>query len=262
MENKIRIKRTIIKTQVDVITMSQCCETIVDWINNKKSKYISTADTHVIVRSWIDCEFRNIINSSDITTPDGAPLAWVLRLFGFKDQKRISGPDLMENLLPILEKKRLKILFYGSTTKVLSKISKRIKKKNPHLQPYFISPPFRNKTFEEDKYNLKIIKKIKPDLIFVGLGAPKQDFWIYKNKSKINSVFIGVGAAFDFYARTVSRAPIFMRQNGLEWLYRIYKEPRRLFFRYFFSIILFFIGFIIQIVFIFLLRLCHQKNIH
>ncbi len=255
MENKIRTKRTIIKTQVDIITMSQCCETIIDWINNKKSKYISTADTHVIVRSWIDCKYRNIINSSDITTPDGAPLAWVLRLLGFKDQRRLPGPDLMENLLPILEKKRLKILFYGSTNKVLSKISKRIKKKNPHLEAYFISPPFRNRTFEEDKSNLKFIKDIKPDLIFVGLGAPKQDFWIYKNKSKINSVFIGVGAAFDFYARTVSRAPIFMQNNGLEWLYRIYKEPRRLFFRYFFSIILFFIGFSIQFVFMFLSRL-------
>ena len=152
----------------------------------------------------------------------------VLRFFGFRNQKRLTGPDLMENLLPILEKERLKILFYGSTNKVLSKISKRINKNNPHLETYFISPPFRNLTVEENNAELEIIKNIGPNLIFVGLGAPKQDFWIFKNKSKINSVFIGVGAAFDFYARNVERAPLFMRQNGLEWLYRIYKEPRRL----------------------------------
>ena len=112
MDCKSRITRKIIKTQVDVINMTQCCETIIDWVNNKKSKYISTADTHLIVRSWIDFELRKIINSSDITTPDGAPLALVLRFFGFRNQKRLTGPDLMENLLPILEKERLKILFW------------------------------------------------------------------------------------------------------------------------------------------------------
>ena len=105
-------------------------------------------------------ELRKIINSSDITTPDGATLALVLRFFGFRNQKRLTGPDLMENLLPILEKERLKILFYGSTNKVLSKISKRINKNNPHLETYFISPPFRNLTVEENNAELEIIKNI------------------------------------------------------------------------------------------------------
>ena len=242
-----RIKKKIIKTNVDVISMSQCQETIMDWVVNKKSKYISTADTHVIVRSWINYEYRKIINSSDITTPDGAPIAWALRFFGFKDQKRLTGPDLMENLIPSLEKEKCKILFFGSTNIVLSKISNRIKKDNPDLKAYFQSPPFRNLTKEEEEDNLRKIKKINPHIIFVGLGAPKQDIWIYKNKLKINSVFISVGAAFDFYAKNVLRAPIFMRENSLEWLFRIYKEPRRLFLRYLFSIPLFLIGFTMQL---------------
>ena len=89
-----RIKRKIIKTNVDVINMSQCQQTIMNWVIDKKSKYVSTADTHVIVRSWFNNKYRKIINSSDITTPDGAPIAWAMRFFGFKNQKRLSGPDL------------------------------------------------------------------------------------------------------------------------------------------------------------------------
>ena len=242
-----RIKRKIIKTNVDVINMSQCQQTIMNWVIDKKSKYVSTADTHVIVRSWFNNKYRKIINSSDITTPDGAPIAWAMRFFGFKNQKRLTGPDLMENLIPLLEKEKCKILFFGSTNRVLSKISNRIEKDNPELEVYFQSPPFRNLTKEEEEDNLRIINNINPHLIFVGLGAPKQDIWIYRNKLKINSVFISVGAAFDFYAKTVPRAPVFMRENSLEWLFRVYKEPRRLFLRYFFSIPLFLIGFTMQL---------------
>ena len=246
MDCSKRITRKIIKTEIDVIDMSQCCKTILDWIEHKKTKYITAADTHVIVRSWLDLEYRKIINSSDLTTPDGAPLAFGLRLFGYKYQKRVSGPDLMENLIPLLEKRKFKIFFYGSTNKVLSKITKRIKRDYPSLKVYNISPPFRklNKTEEEDI--VKNINRINPDLIFVGLGSPKQDFWINKNKSKINSIFIAVGMAFNIYSKTIPRAPIFMRKNGLEWLFRIYKEPKRLFFRYFISILFFIVGFTIQ----------------
>ena len=121
MRKSTRIKKKIIKSKVNIISISECCETIVNWSNQKKTKYISIADTHVVALSWLDSKYRKIVNSSDICTPDGAPLAWVLRSYGFKNQKRVSGPDLIEKLIPFLEKYKLRVLFYGSSEKVLLK---------------------------------------------------------------------------------------------------------------------------------------------
>ena len=243
-----RETRKIIKTDVDVISLENACNKIDEWANNKETKYISITNTHDIVRSWLDFDYRKITQTSDMSIPDGFPVAWAMRLHGIKNQKRVAGPDLFENLIPRLARNNLRIFFYGSTSKVLNLIDERIKTNHPNLDVKFLSPPFRKLTLIEDLEIMKIINEFNPHVVFVGLGCPKQDQWIHQHKTKIETVFIGIGAAFDFFAKSKKRAPIFMQDNGMEWLFRLYKEPRRLFKRYCFTIILFFIGINIQII--------------
>ena len=246
MDSKVRFTRKILKTKVDAISLDEATTKIVNWAAKHKSKYISITNTHVVTKAWIDRKFREIINSSDLSTPDGAPLSFLLRLNGYKNQKRVTGPDLMEKLIIESSKHKLKLFFYASTREVLNLIKERIKESNLDSDIYYKSPPFRNLTNTEEDEIIEMLKKIKPNIIFVGLGCPKQDLWIQKNKKKINSVFISVGAAFEFYAKTLKRAPKFMRDNGLEWIYRLYKEPLRLYKRYLSIIFIFGIGLIVQ----------------
>ena len=242
-----RIKKKIIKTYIDVISFDEAVKKIVNWAEKRESKYVAIINTDVVVKSWLDLTYREITNSSDLSTPDGAPLALILCLYGYLNQKRITGPDLMEKLIPLLSNKNLKILFYGSTINVLEKIYSKIKKSFPNADIYFKSPPFRELTNQEEEEIDNFIKEINPHIIFVGLGCPKQDIWIFKKKKLINSVYVGIGAAFDFYAGTTKRAPLFMQNNGLEWLFRLYKNPKRLFIRYFIITILFPFGLFITI---------------
>ena len=244
-----RVRKKVIKTYVDVISFDEAINKIVSWSEERKSKYVSVMDSNVIVKSWLDLNYREILNTADLGAPDGAPLALALRLYGYKNQKRVSGPDLMEKLIPILLIKDLKIFFYGSKNVVLEKISLKIRKLFPNAKIHFKSPPFRKLTLQEEDEINNLIKEINPNIIFVGLGCPKQDIWISQKRKVINSVFIGIGAAFDYYAETLKRAPIFMQNNGLEWLFRLYKEPKRLFIRYLISIFLFIFGLFITMFF-------------
>ena len=247
--NFTRVKKKIIKTYVDVISFNEAIDQILKWAEQRESKYVSTMNSHVIVKSWLDLNYRGILNSADLSTPDGAPLALALRLYGYKNQKRVTGPDLMEKLIPKILFRDLKIFFYGSKDEVLEKISLKIRKLFPNAKIHFKSPPFRKLTLEEEDVINNLIKEINPNIIFVGLGCPKQDIWIYKKRKVINSVFIGVGAAFDFYAETLKRAPIYMQNKGLEWMFRLYKEPKRLFIRYLSSNFLFVFGLFITFFF-------------
>ena len=248
MSTKKRIIKYVIKTKVDKISMEEALSKIIKWAINKETKYVSITNTDVVIRSWLNKRLREIINSSDLSTPDGAPISLILRLQGCKNQRRVTGPDLMENLIFEAHKKKLKLFFYGSTQNVLSLIDKRIKNLYPDSYVYFKSPPFRKLTEIEEEEVIANINSINPDIVFVGLGCPKQDIWIKDKKNKINSVFISVGAAFDFYANTVQRAPNFMRNNGLEWLHRLYKEPLRLYKRYLVILFLFWFGISAQLI--------------
>ena len=248
MKTNQRFTKEIIKTIVDQTSIEEATTKIIQWAMNKDTKYVSITNTDVVVRSWINKNFREIINSSDLSTPDGAPISFILRLQGCKDQRRVTGPDLLEKLIVEGSKKNLKLFFYGSTKKVLDLIKKRIKNSNLDVDVYFKSPPFRRLSEIEEEEIIKAINKIQPNIIFVGLGCPKQDIWINDKKNKINSVFISIGAAFDFYAKTLERAPMFMRNNGLEWLHRLHKEPLRLYKRYISIIFLFGTGISIQLI--------------
>jgi len=192
-------------------------------------------------------DFEKIFNNVDLSLPDGRPLTWISYLCGNGLKQRISGPDLMIYLLNRCNKNKLKVYFYGSSQKVLNSITNRLNNEYKNIEFSVDSPPYRLLTEEENIIKVKNINSFEPNIIFVGLGHPKQEEWIFKNRNKINSVMIGVGAAFDFYSGHTRRAPKWMRIIGLEWLYRLIQNPRRLFKRYLISNTFFIFFGIIQV---------------
>lgn len=219
---------------INVINFDEAQDRILEWACAYESRYVIHANVHVIVTATRDPSFNDVLNRADLVTPDGAPVAWMLRRLGHSNQDRISGPDLTWALLARCEKDGLAVYFYGSSCKTLELLAKRIHEDFPALVVAgYESPPFRMMTAAEDADTVVRINNSGAALVFVGLGCPKQEKWMHAHHGSINAVMLGVGAAFDFHAGTISRAPVWMRSLGMEWLYRLCSEPRRLWRRYF-----------------------------
>lgn len=203
------------------------------WGHIRESRYVVLANVHVTVTASHDPSFGTVVADADMATPDGAPVAWMLGKLGEKPQERVSGPDLTWALLARCEQERLPVYFFGSTRETLSLLAERITTTFPNLTVAgYEAPPFRPLTLQEDQESIDRINNSGAGLVFVGLGCPKQEHWMQTHRGKVNAVMLGVGAAFDFHAGTVSRAPEWMRAHGLEWLHRLMSEPRRLWKRY------------------------------
>lgn len=202
-------------------------------IAEKNPLQVCIANVHTVISSQDDPDLMRINNNS-LTTMDGAPLVWyanIVHKAGIKE--RVSGPDLMLDCLDKGREHSWKHYFLGGKPEVLSLLTNKITAKFPGVELVGTeSPPFRTLTAKENTEMIQRINDSKADFLWVGLGAPKQEKWIAKNIDRINiSVQIGVGAAFDFHSDTIKRAPVWMQKYGLEWLYRLYKDPR-LFKRY------------------------------
>jgi N-acetylglucosaminyldiphosphoundecaprenol N-acetyl-beta-D-mannosaminyltransferase len=156
----------------------------------------------------------------------------MLRRLGFRDQRRVSGPDLMWALCERCAAEGLPIYCYGSSDQTLVLLAQRLQAAFPGLQVAMESPPFRPLSVEEDAAAVDRINASGAGLVFVGLGCPKQERWMAEHRGRVHAVMLGVGAAFDFHAGTVARAPQWMQRTGLEWLHRLVSEPRRLWRRY------------------------------
>jgi N-acetylglucosaminyldiphosphoundecaprenol N-acetyl-beta-D-mannosaminyltransferase len=197
----------------------------------------ATADfsaVHVLSMAARDPEFRHKLNALDLVGPDGQPVRWAMNYFhkaGRKD--RVYGPELTLRLCKAAAERGVSIYLYGSTPGVLASLSTSLLAKFPTLKIAGVeSPPFRPLTPEEDAAVVKRINDSGAGLVFIGLGAPKQEVFAYEHRHSIKAVQVGVGAAFDFHAGLKSTAPAWMQKRGLEWLYRLVKEPRRLWKRY------------------------------
>ena len=224
---------TILKTNISVTNMQETIAYLFENLEQLRGKYVCIANVHTTVMSFRDEEYRQIQNSAELALPDGKPLSLVSRRRGFIDAERVPGPDLMPKIFELSKEKGFRHYFYGSTDETLQKLKAQIKKKYPYLQiAGMYSPPFCPLTEEEDKKITDMINEAKPDFIWVALGAPKQEIWMYDHRDKVNGVMLGVGAAFDFEAGTVKRAPCKIQEAYLEWLYRIFQDPKRLFPRY------------------------------
>lgn len=180
-----------------------------------------------------DPAFRDVLNGAYLVVPDGFPVAAMLRTQGFRSQRRVPGPDLMLELCREAAERGIRVGFYGSSEECLDLLAHRLPAKIPTLQiAYQYSPPDKTFTNSEDEEIVEKIKESGAQILFVGLGCPKQERWMHAHVHRVGTVMVGVGAAFDFHAGLLQRAPKWMQAVGLEWLYRLAKEPRRLWRRY------------------------------
>lgn len=230
----IKLKKcNILGVNVNVTNMTETIKYIEENLEKAKGNYICVSNVYTTVMAYENENYRRIQNEAFMTLPDGKPLSIVSKLKGFKEAERVTGPDLMEEIFKLSEKKGYTHYFYGSTEKTLNELETKLKEKFPKLRIVGLyAPPFRDLTECEDKEIIKSINLTNPDFLWVGLGAPKQEIWMYKHMGKINSLMIGVGAGFDYHAGLLKRAPKWMQELSLEWLYRLYQEPSRLLKRY------------------------------
>ena len=195
--------------------------------------YICVSNVHTTVMSYEDSNYCRIQNGGLMAIPDGGPLAKIGNKRGHRDMKRTTGPDLMDEVFRISSIKGYKHFFYGSTFETLEKMRTNLENKYPEISIVGMhSPPFRPLNSEEDREIVQLINEAQPDFIWVGLGAPKQEIWMHEHQGEICGLMVGVGAGFDYFANNIKRAPLWMQNNNLEWLYRLLQDPKRLFKRY------------------------------
>lgn len=191
------------------------------------------ANAHSVITARGDPGFHGVLETADLATPDGMGVAWMLRALGHAAQERVDGPDMMWALCGEAAIRGDGVFLYGGAPDTLERLVIRLREAFPGLViAGHHSPPFRPLTAEEDEADVARINASGARLVFVGLGCPRQEAWMVARRGRIESVMLGVGAAFDFHAGTVRRAPRWMRDNGLEWLHRLVSEPRRLWKRY------------------------------
>ena len=225
----------ILGTRVDVVQISYIIQYMEECIvRNIHHNYITVANVDTIMQSKFNPQMREAVNASSLSIPDGFPLLVMQRLYGNPLEKRAYGPDLMNEFLKTAEEKGYTHFFYGSTEETLNKLNKNITVLFPQIKiAGSYAPPFRPLTREEDNKIIEMINNASPDVLWVGIGCPKQELWMYNHREQLSvPIMVGVGAAFDFIAGTKPQAPRWMRESGLEWFYRLITEPKRLWRRY------------------------------
>jgi N-acetylglucosaminyldiphosphoundecaprenol N-acetyl-beta-D-mannosaminyltransferase len=212
------------ETQVSVIT---------NWATKRENHYVCVANVHMLVEAHWHADFAKVLEQADLVTPDGMPLVWLLRLMGMKHQNRVAGLDLFLALCAKAEQNGTSIYFVGSQATILERIRARLMREFPKLQIAGMAPlPFRSLTEQEREELLNNIEASKAGLVFVSLGCPKQEKWMHQNCDRVSAVMLGLGGVFPIYAGLQRRAPRWVRDWGLEWLYRLMQEPGRLWKRY------------------------------
>ena len=225
----------VLGTSVAAVNPEAAVQLITGWLSEEMTgRYVSVVDVHCIMQSYRRPDVRRAYNSADACVPDGMPLTWVGRSRGKRSMSRVYGPDLMLALLRDASRSGWSNFFLGGAEGVADDLKKNMEHRFPGLRVVgTYTPPFRPFTFEEKEALITMINELHPDLLWVGLGAPKQDLFMAEFHSLLNcKVMIGVGAAFDFHTGRVRQAPRWMMRVGLEWLFRLCMEPRRLAPRY------------------------------
>ena len=224
---------SILGTKINVTDMDKTVRYIEAHLEELKGHYICVSNVHTTVTAYRDPEYRRVQNGAAMNIPDGKPLSIVQYLRGEKEAGRVPGPDLMPELFALSEEKGYRHYFYGSTQETLDALRKKLTERYPKMNIVgMYSPPFRPMTEEEDREAVERINAAEPDFIWVGLGAPKQEKWMAAHDGRVCGIMLGVGAGFDFHAGTVKRAPMWMQEICMEWLYRIGQDPKRLLVRY------------------------------
>jgi N-acetylglucosaminyldiphosphoundecaprenol N-acetyl-beta-D-mannosaminyltransferase len=243
-------KITVLSSKIDEITLEEALETTSFWASKRESRTVLFCNVHSIITGHQDVSFHRVIAQADLVAPDGAPIAWAMRLFGATGQQRISGPDFMWCYMARAERLGQSIFLFGGTENTLLQFKQKLRANFPALRiAGILSPPFRPLTYEEDRDVIQTINDSGAHTVWVSLGCPKQERWMETHRGEVKSVMFGVGAAFDYHAGTLRRAPQWMQRSGLEWAYRLYRQPRALWRRYLVTNSRFIIGLVAEVIF-------------
>ena len=224
----------ILGVGVSPINLDDAIATIERWISEGSRNYVCVTGVHGVMESRRDQRLRRIHNDAGMVTPDGMPLVWFSRFCGKSRTDRVCGTDLMRKMTAVSSQRGYRQFYYGGAEGVADKLKQALITAHPMLDVAgTLCPPFRELTPEEDRAVVAAINAARPDIVWVGLSTPKQEFWMANHLGRIEApVMVGVGAAFDFLAGAKRQAPPWMQRNGLEWLFRLCSEPRRLWRRY------------------------------
>ena len=225
-------KCEILGVQIAAINMSTALNYIQTNLEDLKGQYICISNVHTTVMSYEDTTYCSIQNEAALALPDGKPLSVICRKRGFSDAERVTGPDLMEEIFSLSNECGYKHYFYGGKAETLKTLETKLKQQYQLEIAGMYAPPFRDLTEEEDRAVVERINKSGADFVWVALGAPKQERWMYTHQGSIEGLMAGIGAGVDYFAGNIKRAPMWMQKCSLEWLYRLFQEPRRLFKRY------------------------------
>jgi N-acetylglucosaminyldiphosphoundecaprenol N-acetyl-beta-D-mannosaminyltransferase len=228
-------KFEVLGVRTHAVQMEGAIAQMQEWISGKDGCHtVAATSMHGIVEAQRDPTFKEILNSTDLVVPDGMPLVWFGRRRGHDLPRRVYGPELMVAFCEKTSGKGYRHFFYGGEPGVAEQLAETLKDRFPGTQVVgSYSPPFRNLTPEEDDEIVRLISRTAPDVVWVGLGAPKQERWIHEHRKKLRApLLVSVGAAFNILSGRHRQAPRWMREHGLEWLFRLLQEPRRLWRRY------------------------------
>ena len=226
-------RKAIIDFSVSTGSYQLFLDEITELAKRKKSSAVFFANVHMFAEAHKDASFRSMVTNADIVAPDGVPIGWALKwLYGIK-QDRVAGMDVLPDMLQRMEKENLPVYFYGGTQEMLDKTAVYLKAIYPGLQiAGLYSPPFRKLSAVEEEEVINKINAAAPAIVFVILGCPQQEKWSANMTGRVNAVMAAVGGALPVFIGMKKRAPVWMRNFGLEWLFRFFQEPKRLFKRY------------------------------
>lgn len=227
------ISRSILGMRVDSTSYADASRRVVRWAQEGLSAYVCVATVHMIMETFDSAAFRQVVNGADLVTPDGRPLVWALASLGVKGASQVRGTDLTAYVVERAAHEGVPIGLYGGTPELLEDFVRLLEARYPGIRVVCrIAPPFRPLTPEEDEAVTREIVASGARILFVGIGCPKQERWMGAHKGRIPAVMLGVGAAFDFHTGRVPQAPHWMQVSGLEWVFRLLMDPRRLWKRY------------------------------
>lgn len=228
-------KRQVINSLISTGSYKDFVSSILQLSEKESSSYVCVSNVHMTIEAYDDEKFCYVVNNANIATPDGMPLAKAITILYGIEQDRVAGMDLMPSLMEKCDKLGKSIFLYGSTEEVLEKILQKASKLYPSLKIEVYSPPFRELSFEEKNKIVQQINEQNYDFVFVALGCPKQEKWMAEHYGKIQSCMIGLGGAFEVFADVKDRAPQWVQDYSLEWVYRLIQDPKRLWKRYMYT---------------------------
>ena len=223
----------ILSMRVDIVNYYDACRLIFKAAHQNSGAYVCVSNVHMCMETFDDPGFKKVVNAADLVVPDGKPIVWSQILLGEKKASQVRGSDLLIKICKEAEKSDIPIGLYGGTEASLQNFIAFLKIKFPKLNiPFAVSPPFRNLLREEDETYTKMINNSGIKILFIGIGCPKQEKWMAAHKDRLTCVMVGVGAAFDFFSGQKKHAPRWMQHTGLEWVFRLFSDPKRLWKRY------------------------------